>query len=399
MYYQALYAEQLCVCLLFLTIQFVITSKQWKPRFINPLSCIYLLTITAIVLDMVWIFINGNRSLITAHNILQSVYLSCYVYICYCWFEYCASQLKFHIWKRRRQHLLLLLPPTLVSISIFMSPVTDWYFSVDSHGFYHRGPMYIYIYAVVCFTYIILGAVISVWCGTKAEKSSDKKHFYGQALGVLFPTMAAIGEIFLGTMLPIAQTGITVLLFVIFIVSQEYRLTRDKLTNLHNRFSIENILSEKINKYSRKKSSEAKLVLMVCDLDGFKLINDTYGHQEGDYALRLVSDILQTESERYGAYVGRIGGDEFCIILEIKQMKEAQQLKHNIKTRLQNVSLKLKYTLRISIGLSAFEKGNTYNQLLNNADTEMYEEKKRSHKVNDTTGEIKLNYKKIKKAT
>ena len=66
---------------------------------------------------------------------------------------------------------------------------------------------------------------------------------------------------------------------------------------------------------ARCKREHSSVAVMVCDLDGFKLINDLYGHLAGDKVLRLFSNLMQDVCREYD-YVARMGGDEFMAILE-----------------------------------------------------------------------------------
>ncbi|MPM70890.1 hypothetical protein SDC9_117851 [bioreactor metagenome] len=86
----------------------------------------------------------------------------------------------------------------------------------------------------------------------------------------------------------------------------EYLSLHDPLTGLYNRRSFENRISaQKI---------EIPSVLCIMDLDGLKLINDAFGHYKGDYAIKVVSDLLKRYFQK--DFKARIGGDEFIIIIE-----------------------------------------------------------------------------------
>ena len=96
---------------------------------------------------------------------------------------------------------------------------------------------------------------------------------------------------------------------VIFITLQSRDLVTDYLTGAYNRRQLEWILQEKI----RTAAQQGFAAIMV-DIDSFKQINDAYGHDAGDDALRNTADILR-RSVRLKDIVARYGGDEFCVIV------------------------------------------------------------------------------------
>ena len=85
----------------------------------------------------------------------------------------------------------------------------------------------------------------------------------------------------------------------------------DNLTGLYNHRSLHDILDREIG---RSLKSGRPLAILMMDVDGFKLFNDTYGHQEGDQLLKQVADVLRSQSDDK-AVGGRYGGDEFMVIL------------------------------------------------------------------------------------
>ncbi len=96
--------------------------------------------------------------------------------------------------------------------------------------------------------------------------------------------------------------------------------THDHLTGLPNRLLFEDRLNSAINRARRNRYAEKvphEFILMMLDLDGFKVINDTYGHDQGDLVLIMVADRLRN-AVRQTDTVARLGGDEFTLIFENK---------------------------------------------------------------------------------
>lgn len=155
----------------------------------------------------------------------------------------------------------------------------------------------------------------------------------------------------------------------------------DVLTGLPNRRLLQDRLQHALvvsQRYGKAGS------LLFIDLDKFKLLNDTYGHEKGDLLLKKVADRLKS-SVRKSDTVCRYGGDEFVVMLEnlSEDIKIAKEQTLNIANNLLN-HLKqpyqldeIDYTCTPSIGIAMFgEHGHTDDALLRNADTAMYQAKK-----------------------
>jgi len=149
----------------------------------------------------------------------------------------------------------------------------------------------------------------------------------------------------------------------------------DSLTKLPNRLFFNERMLLEIKRVKRK---HERMALAVMDLNGFKIINDQYGHLAGDKLLRTVSKRL-TKTIRESDTVARFGGDEFTFIFpEIKNIHDAEVLTSKLR---QAVSKPIKVNsekIRISasIGMAFFPNdGRTLKSLLKTADKRMYNEK------------------------
>jgi len=155
-----------------------------------------------------------------------------------------------------------------------------------------------------------------------------------------------------------------------------YKLsTKDSLSGLYNRLSLMDKINWLIAKGER---SNDKFALLFLDLDDFKNINDTQGHEFGDTILRHVSQIL-LECVRENDIVSRLGGDEFVIILpELKNEKTILEVLNRIQKRLaEPISFdSYNYTVTVSIGITIYPKdGRDATTLLKHADIAMYKAK------------------------
>lgn len=155
--------------------------------------------------------------------------------------------------------------------------------------------------------------------------------------------------------------------------SQELTLTelaqQDPLTGLLNRRGLEQYLRSIKNSF---------YTLFFIDLDGFKPVNDTYGHQQGDLLLCQIANSLKEIHQ--SAVCARLGGDEFIFVLNSQiNLEEKQYLAHCILSQIsQPYSLKgnVSLTVTASIGMISYpEHGKNLQQLILRADTAMYQAK------------------------
>ncbi len=154
-----------------------------------------------------------------------------------------------------------------------------------------------------------------------------------------------------------------------------YQAHYDDLTKLPNRFLSLDRLSQFINKARR--SNEMVAVLFL-DLDDFKKINDTLGHETGDKLLIEAANRLQS-GIRSEDTVGRLGGDEFIILLSgLKAASDAQPVAENLLNMLRNLFVidDRELILTVSIGIAIYPNdGDNTSDLLRNSDTAMYHAK------------------------
>jgi diguanylate cyclase (GGDEF)-like protein/PAS domain S-box-containing protein len=150
----------------------------------------------------------------------------------------------------------------------------------------------------------------------------------------------------------------------------------DKLTGLPNRFGIERFLEQALQNATQR---SAKLAVLQIDLDGFRRINDTLGHEFGDEVLRTVTDRWRTKL-RSRDLLARPGGDEFTLIVSnLEGTIEAEVLAQEMLQAL-NIPIShrgIELFLSASIGTAVYpEDGNNANILLRNADTAMHSVKR-----------------------
>lgn len=147
----------------------------------------------------------------------------------------------------------------------------------------------------------------------------------------------------------------------------EWLASRDSLTGLINRSQIE-LVAGQFAKHGRPYS------LILIDLDGFKDINDTYGHPAGDACLKSIAQTL--ESVLKDQRLGRVGGDEFAILVEgpIEQAEATARLVSDCIAR--PIAWEShEFRLSASLGIATHQNGTSYADLMRNADLALYASK------------------------
>lgn len=147
---------------------------------------------------------------------------------------------------------------------------------------------------------------------------------------------------------------------------------RDALTNLFNRRYLEETLEREL---SRAERENYPLCVIMMDLDYFKEVNDTYGHEAGDIVLKTLADTAVQQS-RHGDFVCRYGGEEFVVVMPnigIETAKRRAEELHQTINSLNIIYGVFNLTTTISMGLAAYpEHGDTKEELIRAADRALY---------------------------
>jgi diguanylate cyclase (GGDEF)-like protein len=149
----------------------------------------------------------------------------------------------------------------------------------------------------------------------------------------------------------------------------------DSLTGLPNRRAMEKQLS---NEVARVKDGGKSFVVLMCDVDHFKLVNDDLGHEVGDLLLQQAAETLRN-SVRNGDMVSRWGGEEFLILLVDTNIEGGKAAAENLRRAFANIVIKVKgenLSRTISIGVTAFANGDDEDGVVRRADDALYEAKR-----------------------
>jgi diguanylate cyclase (GGDEF)-like protein len=159
------------------------------------------------------------------------------------------------------------------------------------------------------------------------------------------------------------------------IQDKDHQANHDYLTGLPNRYPFYHKIDKLIS------LSDQKFCCLMLDLDKFKIINDTFGHADGDHVLQVLGQRL-IESIPKKALAARLGGDEFSVILPNTQSQDALTVARSIRHELSQVihigSCSL--IVDVSIGISEYPRdGDSRQSLMKNADIAMFRSKKQGN--------------------
>ena len=328
-----------------------------------------------IFFDMIWTLSDGVSTPvgITANWISNAVSFSLFAIACLIWFLYSETVQGSRLLTARYRVALVTLPTVLVVVLAFTSYWTHTMFYIDAQGVYRRGALYM-IQPIVSYCYIIY---TSLHAFTQARKVDglQKKAIYRTL--AFFAVPALVGGTFQVLFsVPGLCVGITLSILLLYIIYQEQLISTDPLTGLNNRNRFETYM---LSLFSNVDHAEDVYLLMM-DADGFKQINDRYGHVEGDHAFQVISAALKEVCSASGGFIARYGGDEFVVLQKAAAEQDITDLCSAINDELARAEVP--YLLRMSIGYARVGDGvDTWQDLLRAADAELYRVKAEKKKA------------------
>ena len=321
-------------------------------------SCVYYLAGSSNIVIKVLVFLSGSGLFLG--NVM----------IGYLWAKFIMVHMNipFSDIRRNIYRTIGLISIVLLVINIFYPLV----FSV-SDGRYQRGFAYI-IFLIFAAFYILDSLYLYV---KRVKKNGSLK---------LFPVHIFLIPVILGVVIQaffveiaITWTSIAISVAGIMTALKNEIIFTDCLTGLYNRVYLEFLHKRACNK------KDCWVSGIMIDLNGFKQINDNYGHAEGDLALCIVADLLRKSFSEYGV-VTRYAGDEFVIMLNTTDdqliQKTIKSAKKNFVT--ENEKSDKPYQLSASMGYAITNLSNeTIDDFMNRIDEQMYQDKMKYYEHND----------------
>jgi len=155
----------------------------------------------------------------------------------------------------------------------------------------------------------------------------------------------------------------------------QQKMLRDPLTGIPNRMAYEERIDLEVNRSRRNK---APLCLAMWDIDHFKKVNDTYGHDAGDRVLKLLTKIITTRVRKVDMFA-RIGGEEFVLVMPDTGIDDALNLNNQLRTNLEDSGFHYKGSpcpITASVGIAYIDESDSPDQLLEKADKALYQSKR-----------------------
>lgn len=204
-----------------------------------------------------------------------------------------------------------------------------------------------------------------------------------------FPLLVIGGGLLQITFLPNAPIFCfccAILMLVFYIQSMERQISMDPLTKLSNRAQLMRYASS--SPFLHK--DERKAFVVMIDVNDFKMINDTFGHSEGDRALVIIADSLKKSVNLVGipTFLGRYGGDEFIIIVHTASAKEVNALIKDVREQIafECSERKTPYVLSIGVGYDQLNgEHDSVQKCMQRADENLYIDKKNCKSRGETT--------------
>lgn len=311
---------------------------------------------------------------ISLNYILDICYFETFVLSTVWWFIYSGIIRNRNYYNDIKNKIIIFVPALLVLMLSVISCITGWIFSIDSDGVFHRGPLFL-IYVTVSFGYLFLAGVRSLYLGLKQLETNSNKFTEFMNFAIYSFVMVVTGLLqFQFGKFPILIIGNTIVVLFMYLNFMVEMISRDYLTGIYVRRKIMNLLIYNIN--TLKKDEE--LYFLFIDIDDFKSINDTYGHDEGDRILIKLASLLRTVCEKKNGYCGRWAGDEFVVIQICKagtKFTIDEYIDQFIKN--EHITLNDKELVTMSIGRSKWNGANDdVDQLIARADKDMYAKKR-----------------------
>jgi diguanylate cyclase (GGDEF)-like protein len=151
----------------------------------------------------------------------------------------------------------------------------------------------------------------------------------------------------------------------------EEKASKDALTGLFNRGKFDDVLTKEI---ALSETLDEPLSVVFLDIDHFKIVNDTYGHDAGDTVLKEIATILRS-TVRKGDFVARWGGEEFVITLQSAPLEDALELAEKIRSKVESFTFSAGGKQTVSLGVTQHIYGESIDTFMKRVDSALYEAK------------------------
>ncbi len=328
-------------------------------------SCVIILEIGSWAVDRI-----DNPVMHILNYIFISVFYSCEYIPGFFWLFYFDYKITDNFNAAKKRGRFYLIPGLIIIGIVFYSLKTGFLFSIHPGNIYNRGPG-VYVVASVYYIQYIIAFFLAI----KNRRNVNAEIVLSIAAYFTLPILAMIIQLaFFGQTL--IWPMFTLANMIAFILLEKDVMLRDPLTGIYTRGEFQQKVFQLIK---RRKP----FTLIMFDLDKFKEINDSLGHQAGDKALKELVELILIEKRKTDLFC-RYGGDEFMILMRSDNPDVGIYLKERIEHAviIRNNSSSQGFSLQMSFGILHVPRENTRSlqTILEEVDQQMYLEKTQHRK-------------------
>ena len=266
----------------------------------------------------------------------------------------------------KKMGVLIFIPMMINAVFVCMSLFNGMIFTIDATNTYGRGEYFFLV--SICGLVYVLGSQVHI---VRAKRNSN--HTFPRVMIYPYPVViASILQVHFEGMEIIGVSMILTML-MIFLHIQNTHANKDYLTSLYNR----SLGVQYLQYLFQHKQKGKRIGGILMDINDFKAINDTYGHDMGDKSLRVFAKILK-ESFSHNWLICRYGGDEFLVFCELGSRHELEEAVLELRKNLGFINIKnsLPFPLTVSIGFAIVEDSTTSTEaFIKSLDDGMYADK------------------------
>ncbi len=233
---------------------------------------------------------------------------------------------------------------------------------------------------------IIASLVLAIKKAKSDANSADRKKHLGVGFFPLLVLLGGVVQVLLLPKLCIFCFASTILMVTFHVKLMQTEISVDSLTGLNNRGALTRFIAQSGD--SHVEDSHTYVIMM--DINSFKLINDTFGHAEGDRALTIIAKALKSVAKAKNTvmFLGRYGGDEFIMIVKSESVESLESLIEELRSRISKecVDSKTPYIISIAAGYDEIlNESDSFKNCIQRADQKMYVDKETGKNNGRTT--------------
>ena len=363
-----LVAEMDILCLLICLFVFI---KEWiasnKAIWENRHERLMMASMLFIVSDLLYRLLEynclpPNEALAYLFN---GVYYLLLVMICVMWYIIVEEFVGITYRPNTFRYYRRMLPAAAFTVLLALTPVNGWIFTININCEFERGPFNFLLFAL-CYGYFAASTLHLCLSGT-SNKTLSYRHRRNSILVFPLPLfVSSIVQVFF-PQLSITPIGCT---FSLLLNYELYRMTIasvDSLTTIRNRTSMIYFMEDLWQK-------DPGFCCMMIDIDGFKGVNDTYGHVTGDILLRQFGSTLGKVAEQFGMTAARYAGDEFLVVCREKEAEKVPLFWEAFEEAMSHIKIPgTEKTVGASMGYALMKpEYSSLRELISRCDSEMY---------------------------